>query len=73
VNNLHKSYEYWLIKQSLNLFSTKNTDYVNIHVSHKGTISYKYAKNIKLINFAFKKKLLNKTVILILYHLLTAW
>ena len=73
INNLHKSYEYWLIRQSLNFFSSKNTNYVRVHTNIKGVISHKYAKNVKLINFSFKKKLLNKTIILILYHLLTIW
>jgi hypothetical protein len=73
INNLHKSYEYWLIRQSLNFFSSKNTNYERVHTKIKGVISHKYAKNVKLINFSFKKKLLNKTIMLILYHLLTIW
>ena len=73
INNLHKSYEYWLIKQTLTFFKTSSLDYIKVHTTGKGLTSYQYTKNIKLINFAFKKKLLNKTVISILYHLLTIW
>ena len=73
VNNLHQSYNYWLIRQSLNYFSTVEKSYTNLHGLNVKPISTNYVQNIKIINFTFKKKVLNKTVINILYNVLSIW
>lgn len=61
------------MKQSLNYFLKDNRSYTIFHGLNTKPISANYVKNIKIINFAFKKKVLNKTIISILYNVLSVW
>lgn len=64
-NNINYSYDYWLLKNQISLFSCSNFS-SNYH--KKGQLNF-YVKTIKIFNFYFKNKKLSLLFILLFINI----
>jgi hypothetical protein len=72
LNNLHKSYEYWFVKTNVNLID-KEEFRIKLHSLSANKTDTSYFKNIKIINWSFKKYRLNQLIIIMIRYLLNVW